>query len=211
MVGEDDVNRESGGVVPGWYLDPTALRWWDGAGWTDLTRDVSDSAFAGPVSTVRTGPVPGWHDDPLRQRWWNGTQWTDAIRYSTSVDDSSSSDPEPERVEDASVSLTIPDAPPSIEPATPHPAPAMAATDLGVSRQKSRRIWKPSTKVALASLGTAVAAVLSFAVFVDRSDGSESSSSTATTIVAPSTTTSTTTAPTTTLMVLSPHPRRPRR
>ena len=100
---------EPRGVTPaGWYEvagDPTRLRYWDGAAWTNgyAHRAGSTSAIAadwypdpsnaaqlrywdGSVWTHHVSPRPGvvttpadWYQDPsnaAQLRWWDGTAWT---------------------------------------------------------------------------------------------------------------------------------------
>ena len=75
----DDVPRV-GAPEPGWYQDPLAERWWDGTGWTQITRRSGDE-HPGGASVTTSGEVPpGWHPDPLAERRWNGDAWTSDTR-----------------------------------------------------------------------------------------------------------------------------------
>ncbi len=59
--------------VAGWYddpLDPSALRWWDGAVWSGSTHPRAATA---PVA-------PGWYERPETpgvHDWWDGSRWVD--------------------------------------------------------------------------------------------------------------------------------------
>lgn len=78
----DDVPRE-GAPEPGWYQDPLAERWWDGSGWTQVTRRSGDE-HPGGASVTSSGEVPpGWYPDPLAERRWDGDAWTSETRVNT--------------------------------------------------------------------------------------------------------------------------------
>jgi hypothetical protein len=69
----------------GWYRDPVAERWWDGAEWTNLVRTTGDSHDDGPISVDNTDQPAGWLPDPIAERFWNGSQWTAETRQQGSL------------------------------------------------------------------------------------------------------------------------------
>lgn len=65
---------------PGWYADPSTLRWWDGVGWSQLARTEGVAVPDGSVADPAGIPAPGWYPDPLAERWWDGSIWTSQTR-----------------------------------------------------------------------------------------------------------------------------------
>lgn len=65
---------------PGWRTDPTAERWWDGRGWTELIGTAGTIRAVGPVADPEGNPPAGWYPDPTAERWWDGDGWTEATR-----------------------------------------------------------------------------------------------------------------------------------
>ena len=64
----------------GWYRDPVAERWWDGAEWTSLTRTVGETRPDGPVASENADRPAAWLPDPFTERRWDGSQWTAETR-----------------------------------------------------------------------------------------------------------------------------------
>jgi uncharacterized protein DUF2510 len=66
----------------GWYQDPgvpNALRYWDGAAWTDhVNRREPATVGQHPASS----PAADWYPDPTRRhslRYWDGSSWTQHV------------------------------------------------------------------------------------------------------------------------------------
>lgn len=60
----------------GWYRDPVAERWWDGAEWSPLTRSVGETRPDGPIAVENIDQPAAWLPDPFTERYWDGSQWT---------------------------------------------------------------------------------------------------------------------------------------
>ena len=64
----------------GWYRDPVAERWWDGSGWTQLTRVTGESRPDGPIVADNSDQPASWLPDPFTERYWDGSTWTSDSR-----------------------------------------------------------------------------------------------------------------------------------